>query len=183
MTKVDVVVDVDGVLADFEGYFCEKFGDKDRHLVGLEKRYPKQKDRIVQFVRDKETYKYLDIIPLGVQIVEWLNHNACSIHIVSSRPIGTFSVTQRWLLDFHIPYTSLTVKSDKVATIRSFQPALIVDDIISVAEECYQKFSIPAILVKQPWNETAFFPRVDSIDMFIYAFERLLEARPVHQWR
>lgn len=180
---IEAVIDVDGVLADFEGYFCETFGDKNRNIVDLSKRYPKMKPKIVNFVRDKETYRYLDAIQLGLDIINWLHAQGVTIHIVSSRPLGTFTVTQNWLKSYHIPYSSLTVKADKVATIRSLQPSFIVDDIISVAEDVYQHLSIPAILVKHPWNETPFFPRVDSIDMFIFAYQYLMDARPVKQWR
>lgn len=180
--KVEVVLDVDGVLADFEGFFCEMFGSNHRELVGLEKRYPEKKDAILKFVRNPNAYKMLDVLPLGKEIADWLVKQGITVHIVSSRPLGTFSVTQKWLKEKGIAYSSLTVKSDKVATIRSLQPALIVDDIISVVEECY-RLSIPGILVKHPWNETPFFPRVENIQQFAVAFERVMDARPVHQWR
>lgn len=176
MRPPEVVVDIDGVLADFEGAFCEKFGTASRHLVGLEKRYPDQKDKITKFVRSPDTYKYLGTLQVGLDIVKWLNQHGAIVHIVSSRPTGTYDLTKNWLLHNHVLYTSLTVKSDKIAKIKALQPALVVDDIISVVEECYQKASIPGILVAHPWNETPFFPRVDNIHEFEVVYTRLMET-------
>lgn len=174
--RIEVVVDIDGVLADFEGHFCEIFGSENRHVVNLQQRYPHLKSSVVSsFVQDCDTYRYLDPIQVGLDIVEWLNKQGVVVHIVSSRPVGTTRITRKWLQDFHIPYTSLTVKTNKINTIKSLAPVLVVDDIISIAEESY-KVGIPGILVKQPWNETPFFPRVENINDFISAFDRLVET-------
>lgn len=174
--RIEAVVDIDGVLADFEGYFCEIFGCANRHVVNLQQRYPYLKSSAVSsFVQDRESYKYLDPIQVGLDIVGWLNNQGVVIHIVSSRPVGTTRITQKWLLDYHVPYSSLTVKTDKISVIKALKPALVVDDIIGVVEDCYRA-GIPGILVKQPWNETSFFPRVENINDFICAFMRLVET-------
>lgn len=180
--QIEVVLDVDGVLADFEGYFCQNFGYDHREYVGLQNRYPDKKQKIARFVQSKETYKYLDIIDLGLDIANWLFYKDFQLHIVSSRPVGTYEVTKHWLWSYHVPFTSLTVRPDKLQHIKALQPDFVVDDIISVAEGCYQT-SIPAILVKQPWNETPFFPRVENIRQFIESFEHVMDSRPVRQWR
>lgn len=173
---LEAVVDIDGVLADFEGHFCEIFGSANRHVVNLQQRYPYLKSNVVSsFVQDRETYKYLDPIQVGLDIVGWLNKQGVVVHIVSSRPVGTFALTRKWLQDFCVPYSSLTVKTDKVHTIKSLNPALVVDDIIGVVEDCH-RVGIQGILVKHPWNETSFFPRIETIEEFICAFERLVET-------
>ena len=60
-----VVVDIDGVLADFEGAFVKTFGDDRRELESLEARYPSRSRSINEFVYDPHTYIHLEPIPLG----------------------------------------------------------------------------------------------------------------------
>lgn len=177
LTQLEVVVDVDGVLADFEGHFCARFGTDHRDLVNLEKRYPWCRDAIQKFVKRPDTYRHLKPLRVGVEIARWLREEQNAIlHIVSSRPLGTYEITQHWLRDNRIPYTSLTVRPDKLITIKALQPHFLLDDIISVVEGCYQQWSIPGILVAHPWNETSFFPRVESRDEFVRVFNRLVDT-------
>lgn len=180
--RAEVVLDIDGVLADFEGYFCETFGDAHRNLVGLQQRYPDQKDKIVRFVNCPDTYRYLDALEVGLDIAQWLSFEGVSIHIVTSRPVGTHLVTQEWLHRFHVPYVSLSTKKDKTVFIRTLKPVLAVDDIISVAQDLYQS-DIQTILVRHPWNETPFFPRIRTLEEFKYEYERVVERIPASLWR
>lgn len=179
---LEVVLDVDGVLADFEGYFCEKFGDEHRELVGLEKRYPSQRESIMRFVNSPETYRYLDALQVGLDIAQFLSYEDVDLHIVTSRPMLTHRVTQEWLRRFHVPFTTLSTKRDKVAFIRALKPILAVDDIISVATDLHQS-DIPTILVRHPWNDTPFFPRIRTIEEFKYEYERVVEQIPVRERR
>lgn len=180
--RLEVVLDIDGVLADFEGYFCETFGEAHRDRVGLQARYPEQKEKIIRFVNSPETYRYLDALQVGLDIAQWLSFEGISVHIVTSRPVGSHLVTQEWLHKFHVPFTSITTKKDKVAFIRSLKPALAVDDIISVANELYQS-DIPTILVRHPWNDTPFHPRIRTLEEFKYEYERIVDRIPVSAWR
>lgn len=180
--QIEAVVDVDGVLADFEGYFCDTFGDAHRDRVGLQQRYPDQKDKIVRFVNSPETYRYLDALEVGLDLVQWLSFERVSVHIVTSRPVGSHLITQEWLHKFHVPFSTVSTKKDKVAFIRALRPAFAVDDIISVANELYQS-DIPTILVKHPWNETPFFPRIRTLEEFQYEYERIVDRIPASLWR
>lgn len=175
---LDVVLDIDGVLADFEGKFCTKFGFDKRNLVNLEKRYPREADAIREFVTDPKTYKHLSPLKIGQDINKWLSlpDTRATIHIVSSRPVGSYEITKAWLRLWNIKYTSLTIRSNKIDHILSLSPDIIVDDIISVAEEVYKQKSIPAILVAHPWNETYFFPRISTLESFKKVFHRETDA-------
>lgn len=179
---LEIVLDVDGVIADFEGFFCEMFGGEHRQLVHLQSRYPNKKDAIHKFVNNPETYRFLDALQVGLDIADFLYHEHCDVHIVTSRPIGSNQVTYEWLKKFHVPFRSLSTKKDKVAFIKALRPALAVDDIISVAEGLYQD-DIPTILIQHPWNETPFFPRIITLEEFKYEYGRIVDRIPVVQWR
>lgn len=147
------ILDVDGVLADFEDAFCEKFGYNGRHLVNLEERYPEYKDEIEMFVMSSLTYESLDIIPLGVKIARWCEDNGFDIYIVSSRPAYTVKVTGLWLKQNKIPFHFLEVGvQPKINTIIRADPMFVVDDMLKVCEDCY-RFNVYSVLFDQPWNQ------------------------------
>src|SRR5512145_3327502 len=100
----NIVVDVDGVLADFEGAFCEEFGYERRELVSLESRYPAQARKINVFLNNGFVYKNLKPLELGLEIVHYLNLNDFDVSIVTSRPFGLESVTRDWLKQYGVEY-------------------------------------------------------------------------------
>jgi len=171
------VIDMDGVLADFEGSFCKRFGNEYRNEVKLERRYPQERDAIKMFVRSPITYANLDVIPLGRQIVDWLKKGGYEIHIVSSRPWLCYQVTRTWLLTHKIPFDYLWVDNshEKADEIARRGPVFAVDDLGSVAQNL-QILGIPTILFSWPWNYdfSGIFPRISKFEQFSYQFERIL---------
>lgn len=146
-----VVVDVDGVLADFEGSFCETFGYERRELVSLESRYPEHARKIVEFINDPFVYKALKPLQIGLDIINYLNELYMDIHIVTGRPFGTEGVTRRWLDTHNIKFHSLTVDKSKTGRIALLKPLFAVDDLFSVHNALLGS-KVPVILVSHPWN-------------------------------
>lgn len=177
----DVVLDMDGVLADFEGYFCKRFGNEKRNLTKLDERYPNKALEIDDFVLDPITYQNLYPIGLGKQIALWLDKNGFEIHIVSSRPASAYSITKNWLVRNGIPFHSLYVDNtlDKVVQIHRINPAFAIDDQGFVADKL-SKFGIPIILISQPWNMNfrQKYPRIHDFRSFLYRFEQISKAPP-----
>ncbi len=172
--KNNVVLDLDGVLADFEGAFCRKFGPAKRHFVKLELRYPMEAERIKYFVNDWKTYANLPVLQLGLDIVGYLVDNNFQIDIVSSRPSSALVGTINWLKHYQIPYVALSVNQEsKIGRIKRLKPICEVDDIGHVAE-CLGKERIPAFLVDQPWNQEYYLPRIKSLNDFINLFKGVL---------
>lgn len=158
----NVVIDIDGVLADFEKSFCQKFGNRNRHKVKLEMRYPSMYELIKLFVDLASTYEVLDIVPVGIDIARWCKTQGFIVHIVSSRPDYTYEVTARWLQKNNIPYDHLSVdKTSKFDRIVDINPLFIVDDLLEVCIET-SRIGIPSFLVDWPWNRTDNLPKLVS---------------------
>lgn len=172
-------IDIDGVLADFEGAFCEKFGWESRHLVRFEDRYPDRADEIEAFVSSSKTYERLDILHLGVQIVKFLKHRGFDIHMVSSRPEYCSQVTGLWLKRNKIPFHFLSVGIfNKFGYYANQNPALVVEDMYDVAANC-ASFGISTFLIDQPWNFSVNswnIRRIKTFEKFLADFEQISET-------
>lgn len=172
-----VVVDIDGVLADFEGAFCEEFGYDRRELVSLESRYPAQARKINKFINNGFVYKNLKPLELGLEIVRYLNENDFEVSIVTARPFGLESVTRDWLYRYEVEYSSFISERAKTGQIAIMKPLCAVDDLFSV-HTALLGHNIPTVVVAHPWN--AYFGenlrRVANISQFITNFEDILAS-------
>ena len=170
-----IVVDVDGVVADFEGAFCEEFGYERRELVSLESRYPNQARRIYKFLNDGFVYKNLKPLELGLEIVQYLNENDFDVSLVTARPFGMERVTRDWLRRYEVEFTTFTLDQAKTGAIALMRPLCAVDDLFSV-HTALLKHNIPTIVVAHPWNAYSGedLRRVSNISEFIYDFEEIL---------
>jgi hypothetical protein len=170
-----VVVDIDGVLADFEGAFCEKFGWERRELVSLESRYPSRTREINKFINDGEVYKNLKPIKLGMEIVEYLHDEGFDVHVVTGRPFGFESITRAWLNRHRVNYWSFALDTHKTGKIAQLKPLCAVDDLFSV-HTALLKHNIPTILVAQPWNQYSGenLRRISNLTEFISEFEQVI---------
>lgn len=174
-----VVLDIDGVLADFEGYFCYRFGWENRNLYKLEERYPKRVEEIEYFVQSPMTYSSLNLIELGAKIARFCENQGFEISIVSSRPKSAEDVTMKWLQRNKIPFNYVSVGYlNKFLVIERLNPLFIVDDLTSMVELC-ANYGIPSFLMAQDWNKkldsNGIKYRIESFDEFLHIFDRYFD--------
>lgn len=174
----NVVVDIDGVLADFEGRFVQEFGDERRELESLESRYPSRAITINSFVHDPATYKNLEPIPLGLSVVEYLTDNGWDVDVVTSRPADAEWVTRRWLKEHGVNFLSFSINPNKSGRIAELAPVCAIDDLISVAR-LLKRYSVPVLIMQQPWNW--FFENkkrvFSNLSQFITSFNELIQEK------
>jgi len=155
-----ICIDIDGVLADFEGAFCRKFGYDDRDVFRLEDRYPTHKDEIGLFVLSSATYEQLDVIPLGVKIARWCEEQDLEIYVLSSRPVHVTQVTGLWLKRNKVPFHFLELGvSSKIPEIVRIDPLFVIDDQASICQKC-NDFQVYSMLFDQPWNRSNGLPNL-----------------------
>jgi hypothetical protein len=167
--KKKVVVDIDGVLADFEGAFCAEFGSKNRHMEKLGERYPRNQIAIADFLSDPFVYENLKPISLGLSLIEYLsNRDDVEISIVTARPSITHSITLAWLRRNRIHFDSFCMDTPKTGRISLMKPFCAIDDLLSVYDALFS-LNVPCLLISQPWNqgkETKFVNLEQFIDQF-----------------
>ena len=106
--KHTIAIDVDGVLADFEGEFCDRFGAENRHNSNLHARYPDiDPDIINEFVASPDTYANSYPIFGGIHLCNKARELGFYILLITSRPKTTAEVTRRWLEGYEVPYNDL----------------------------------------------------------------------------
>ena len=172
-----VVVDVDGVLADFEWAFCQTFGNERRELVSLQSRYPAHARKITEFINDGHVYRDLEPIRFGLEICEWLNAGGFEVAIVTARPFGFESITRDWLKRYGIEYMTFVSDVSKTGRIALMKPLVAIDDLFSV-QKALLWHNIPTIIVAQPWNAYSAenMRRVSNLSEFIASFEDVLAS-------
>jgi len=165
---------MDGVLADFEGYFCDTFGDAKRTEVDLIKRYPNKEIEIYHFLNDPFVYKDLQPLALGVSIANWLYEEKYEIIIVTGRPKGIDFVSTAWLRKWQVPYYSFISDRPKTGRISLINPLVAVDDFLDVRERLGRSF-IPTIIIAQPWNIDFIgnSQRIFTLEQFINEFDKI----------
>jgi len=176
-----VVLDIDGVLADFEGKYCYNFGYENRHLVSLEQRHPHKRQEVKWFVDNPKTYIDLKTIPLGMQVYNELLARGFKIWFVTSRPKEATGITQFWLDEKGFRSGALIMAGkNKLDIIVPLEPLFIVDDITEVILEA-EVLGIPALLFAHPWNDEHLAPRFSNIDEFDRELEAILAMRQQHE--
>ena len=176
--RKNIVLDIDGVIADFEGYFCKQFGDEHREKVKLEERYPEYSKGISLFTQSIVTYNNLQPLALGVKIAQYLDsQKEFDICLVSSRPTYCLESTNYWMKKNQIPYMTLSCGNDKIKRIMKLDPLFAIEDM---GEEAIKMryLGIPVILISQPYNKKyeADFPRISEFWMFLRQFEKILDS-------
>jgi hypothetical protein len=172
-----VVVDIDGVLADFEWAFCQEFGNERRELVSLQSRYPNKARKITEFINDGFVYKDLEPIQLGLDICDYLNREGFDVSIVTARPFGFESLTRDWLKRHGVNFTSFVSDTSKTGRIALMKPICAVDDLFSV-HKALLLHNIPTIVVAQPWNKYIWekMLRIRDLPEFIQTFDGVLAS-------
>ena len=161
-----IVFDIDGVLADFEGAFCEKFGYSNRNFIDLVSRYPEKEQEILKFISDTSSYEDLEPIFGGGVLLAQARQKGYKVVLLTSRPLWTKEVTEEWLKKYWFDYDDLYFAITKVAAInimndpkgaKKYNVVAIVDDIPG------NIFGLPdgvfGVLWEQPWNAD-YYPKV-----------------------
>lgn len=162
-----VVFDIDGVLADFEGAFCQTFGDNNRHMYNLMDRFPRNlSESILNFIESPESYSDLSPIFGGIVALNQFKQRGYHILIVTGRDKSLREVTRKWLYRYHVRYNDLYFSKNKLEAIKDFQhvhPNLkvqyIIDDYVPVLDTVSRGLGIPALAWEQEWN-SGYFPRI-----------------------
>lgn len=162
-TKQLAIIDVDGVLADFESYFCSEFGSKNRHLYSLEDRNPNiPKDAIQRWVNNPENYADLAPIFGGILLLNEIKKNNMDVMLLTSRPRTAKKVTEAWLERYSVNYDWLHFSTDKLDTVSNLGRgvAVLVEDS-TVTLEKFKKSGLVRFCLawSQPWND-GYFPRL-----------------------
>lgn len=162
-----VVFDIDGVLADFEGAFCQTFGDNNRHLYSLEQRFPENLTKSVyNFIVSLESYTDLSPIFGGIVALNQFRQRGYHILIVTGRDKSLRDVTKKWLSRYNVHYNQLYFAKNKLEAIKDFEfvhPNLkvqyIIDDSVEVLDTVSDGLGIPALAWEQEWNRH-YFPKI-----------------------
>jgi 5'(3')-deoxyribonucleotidase len=171
MSKKTVVVDIDGVLADFEGRLdrtlSAKFGDRsrsDRSKYTMEERYAKDLEVLkyaLDFIADPNSYYGLDECEGGINFVETLMDDGYKVLYVSARNESAYSITRRWLTKHTTDpdiFLFCGVES-KADFLKDFGEVDFAVDDSPVQIEKMKESGITAVVWHQPWNE-GIFPRI-----------------------
>lgn len=158
-------VDIDGVVADFEGEFCERFGTNNRHMTSLYGRYPEvNSDLIDEFIQSSNTYQRLIPHFGGILLLNQAREDGFYVVLLTSRPKGTEEVTRLWLESYDVQYNELWFGRNKGLDLQDFnrmypsRPALaLIDDIPANFEQL--PYRVTGIAWDQPWNQ-GYFPRM-----------------------
>ncbi len=162
-----VIFDCDGVLADFEEAFCEAFGNKNRHLYDLTKRYPEvDRDLILEWVNDEENYRHLNPIFGGITLLNQLKSRGYIIGLVTARPNSLRKLTIEWLRLYNIDYDFLdTGATHKAELLNDFyqhsdsEISMVIDDSDDILIKTKKLLPNTVCLSwAQPWND-GYFPR------------------------
>lgn len=167
MKKQKVVIfDIDGVLADFEGAFCEAFGNKNRHLYSLLARYPEvDPDLIGEWINDEENYSNLNPIFGGITLLNQVKARGFKVYLATARPKHLTNVTLAWLKLYNVQFDQLTVgvkhKPELVNDLcNMFDVQMVVEDSVSILSSIYVPSNTKVVCLAwaQPWND-GYFPR------------------------
>lgn len=156
--KQYAAVDCDGVLADFEGEFCERFGSENRHLVDLYWRYPKIAPELIEeFIESPKTYEDLEPIFGGLYLVSSLHKSGYGIILMTSRPPAAYKVTEGWLKRYYISHNELIFTKDKGTAIDIWNKSHQDGKIVMMVDDIVANFSLVPSGVDwyvwdQPWN-------------------------------
>lgn len=168
--KATAVIDIDGVLCNFESAFCDAFGSDNRHLYKLEDRYPHlHTDLIGEWVNCEDNYVNLSPIFGGLLLIQQLKQRGFDVVLMTSRGKHLEAVTRAWLTLYHIEPKHLIFESNKAGLIQTMNEwtdnvTLFVDDSVSQLKQVKKlNPSVTCLAYSQPWNE-GYYPRIRYSD-------------------
>lgn len=162
-----MAIDIDGVLADFEEEFCQKFGSDNRRLFSLSARYPTlDKGLIDEFVSNEQTYEHL--VPLfgGILLANQASLFGYYVLLMTARPRSVAQITKEWLEGFNVNYNEIWFSSDKKIAVQEYNRMyprrpiqVVVDDNPETVTRVGGILGVKSFAWEQPWNEDV-YPRI-----------------------
>lgn len=153
-----ICCDIDGVIADFEGKFCEDFGNDNRHLYELESRYPNLDPELIrEYVGNQENY--VDLAPIfgGILFCRQAHQRGWYVLLMTSRDKKLREVTKSWLSNYSVVYHELVFSRNKREAVADFDAlhpeypvSIVVDDSVSVLNSMPEKY---CVAWWQLWND------------------------------
>jgi len=155
-----LVIDLDGVCADFHGALIEYVGPPtDLKGWGFEEWYPiaSQREKLEAVTAAPESYRNLRLLPACKKTLGILRSAGHKLIAVTARPKEAEEVTKEWCHRnlrgiFH--EIRVVGPDQKLDEILSINPHLILDDNAKTCQALRQK-GLYAVLFSQPWNMTA----------------------------
>lgn len=152
-----ICCDIDGVISDFEGKFCEDFGNDNRHLYELESRYPNLDPELIrEYVGNQENY--VDLAPIfgGILFCRQAYQRGWYVLLMTSRDKKLREVTKSWLSNYSVVYHELVFSRNKREAVADFDAlhpeypvSIVVDDSVSVLNSMPEKY---CVAWAHPWN-------------------------------
>lgn len=164
VAHLKIVLDMDGVIADFCGAIIEAFGHPPKDSAGWDWNdwYPgdmELQERARAFTKNPESYRNLQPLPGARKSIRKIAQAGHPLYIVSARPKGAQEITEAWVHKYlrgDIKEVHTVGTSQKVHFIEEMHPHLVVDDRPEIIKSL-QELGIPVVIFDQPWN-------VDKVD-------------------
>lgn len=183
-----ICCDIDGVISDFEGKFCEDFGNNNRHLYSLEGRYPEIDPELIrEYVGNPENY--VDLAPIfgGLLFCRQAHLRGWYVLLMTSRDKKLREVTKSWLSKYSVVYHELMFSRNKREAVADFDAlhpeypvSIVVDDSVSVLNSMPKKY---CVAWQQEWN-LDYYPamKYNSTEMKIVLHQSKDDFYPVGVW-
>ncbi len=166
------VLDVDGVLANFEGKVVacleSEFGGiatQNRHEFSFEKRWASHGNvlkRALLYTNTPNFYKSIEPNVPMIQFAETLIDLSFGVMFLTSRPKTHEEVTRRWLErnigNYAQAFGLFVDVNDKADFISDMYPDFLIDDNPEEIARCKER-RVMGLCYDQPWN-TGIFPRI-----------------------
>jgi hypothetical protein len=160
-----IMVDIDGVLADWETPMCDAFGYQNRHMYSPYDRYPDvPRDLIAEFIANPYNYEDLEPIFGGILFCHQARSRGWSVLLCTSRPESLMYVTENWLSKYKVPYNELVFSKKKADAILDYneenpdeEVRIAVDDSVSVLRTL--PTNVYPVAWLQEWN-VGYYPRM-----------------------
>lgn len=176
-----IVVDLDGVVCDFNAAAIAEFGPCNEALFSLEERWPGKGKRLKEFVDNPSVYANLRPIPGAQEALVSLRMKGHYIIACTSRPPQTKYATEFWLATRWMQVDDLYVVGwkEKASFVMSLDPGVVIDDAPAHILPM-QELGLLTIAYDQPWNRELTGYRVTNWKAFECVVDGL--AMTINRW-
>jgi len=186
MYRGTIVVNIDGVLANFEQKFCQDFGSDNRDLYSLEARYPNIDPEIIkEYVLNPQNYEDLSPIFGGILFTVQAKMAGWYVLLATSRDKSLREVTLKWLSHYNVHYNEIIFAKYKPSAIRDWERwnqdkpvRVVVDDSVSVLQQLPDKY---CVAWDSLWNAD-YYPRMWYSNLRMKVMLEISDGESVGAW-